>query len=127
MENLTQSTPCITVLDQEVPLPFYWQVVDLWTAGYSSDSIFARLVATNDVQKPEQSREVIEQIVYNQELIQRSTSQDLVQSDTLVQNARRKSRIQEVVELDDLGLAQLIARRKEKKKLGLRQLLAKIE
>ncbi|KAK6372084.1 hypothetical protein LTR64_003997 [Lithohypha guttulata] len=114
----------ILVGDAEVPLSLYWQAVDLWEAGHSSERIVVHIVATRNVSNLAMFRETIQHIVYNQELIKRSTIPAIITNTN--PGMRRNSRIENVDELDNLDVADKVAQRREKEKLGLKQLIARL-
>lgn len=111
---------------EEVPLALYFQVVDLWTAGYSDIKIIDAIINSKASTQISLSPDTIANIIYNQELMQQGTNLLTVNGHARSQNSRRLSRIASVDELDDLSVAQMVAQKKEKEKLGFRQLLAKL-
>jgi len=121
--------PSITVCGEEVPLPLYWRTVDLWSAGHTSDSIVVHIVASGSIPNVELLRDIVRNIVWNQELIRQGSlltpTNDVAhtksQSDT-----RRNSRISDVDEVDDLQVAQMVAEKKQKERASLRNLLSKL-
>lgn len=123
---LIVSMATIPVGCEEVPLALYFQVVDLWTAGYSDIRIINAIINSKESMQLSLSPDTIANIIYNQELMQQGTNMLTVNGHTGSQNSRRLSRIASVDELDDLSVAQMVAQKKEKEKLGLRQLLAKL-
>lgn len=117
--------PSITVCDTDVPLPLYWQAVDLWSAGHPADSIVVHIVATRPVKDLNSFHDIVRNIVYNQELVKQTTT--VPPALTLPsRDSRRNSCIINVGELDDLSVASMVARKKEKERLGLKQLLSKL-
>lgn len=124
MPLTVDSQVTIGVCGTEVPLSIYWQAVDLWTAGHSPESIVVRIVATRTVADIQEFRETVANIVYNQELIKLSNRSSRLA--TTQRDMRRNSRIHFVGELDNLDVAQMVAERKEKERLGLKQFLAKL-
>lgn len=116
----------ISVGDEEVPLGLYFQVVDLWTAGYSTTNIINTLMNLKGSMQLSLSAETITNIIYNQEVMQAGTKKPSSNLSVTATNNRRLSRIASVSELDDLSVAQMVAHKKEKERLGLRQMLAKL-
>lgn len=122
--STADSQATIGVCGSDVPLSIYWQAVDLWSAGHSVESIIVHIVATRTVPDIDEFRAIVSNIVYNQELIQSSgRTSRLVPTQ---RDMRRNSRINFVGELDNLDVAQMVAQRKEKERLGLKQFLAKL-
>lgn len=121
--------PSITVCGEEVPLPLYWRTVDLWSAGHTSDSIVVHVVASSTIPNVELLRDIVRNIVWNQELIHQGSfltpindvAQTKGRSDT-----RRNSRISDVDEVDDSQVAQMVAEKKQKERASLRNLLSKL-
>lgn len=122
--SLADFQATVSVFGTEVPLSLYWQAVDLWSAGHSTESIVVHVVATRTVGDIQEFRKTVSNIVYNQELIKGSTRASNIQKET--RDMRRNSRIHFVGELDNLDVAQMVAQRKEKERLGLKQFLAKL-
>lgn len=123
--------PTISVCGTEVPLPLYFQVIDLYNAGHNTDSILVHIVATTQISSIDVLRETVQNIILNLQLI-KNPSQKLTvpkgsEADEIA--SRRNSRIEFVGELDDLNSARLLAEdklRKEKERRTLRQFLAKL-
>lgn len=122
-------SPSIGVCGEEVPLSLYWHAVDLWAAGHTPDSIVVHIVATNNISNVEWLRNIVQNIVYNQELIHQESlltpTNNMTRSHSRPE-ARRHSRILNVGELDDLHVAHMVAEKKEKERAGLRHLLSKL-
>lgn len=116
----------ISVGCEEVPLALYFQVVDLWTAGYSTINIVNTLINLKSTTQSSLSAHTITDIIYNQQVMQSGTDSTRTNLTVPHNSSRRLSRIASVSELDDLSVAQMVAQKKEKEKLGLRQMLAKL-
>lgn len=116
----------IPVGGEEVPLELYFQVVDLWTAGFSNTNMIDTLFHPKNPIQPPLSTDTIMNIIYNPKIMQSGIK---VPSTTLhvpSHSSRRLSRIASVSELDDLSVAEMVAQKKEKERIGLRQMLAKL-
>lgn len=116
----------ISVGCEEVPLTLYFHVVDLWVAGYSTINIINTLVDFQSETQSPLSADTIANIIHNQEIIQAENESRTTHLTVLPCSSRRLSRIANVSELDDLSVAHMVAQKKEKEKLGLRQMLAKL-
>lgn len=130
-------TPTISVSGTEVPLPLYFQAIDLYTAGHNTDSILVHIVATTPISNIDVLRETVQNIILNLQLISNSSQTLTVTggsgsgsgSGSEENVSRRNSRIEFVGELDDLETARLLAgekSRREKERRTLRGLLGRL-
>lgn len=116
----------IPVGGEEVPIELYFQVVDLWTAGCSNTNIIDTLFHTKNPIQPPLSTDTIINIIYNQKIMQSGIKAPSTTLHVPSHSSRRLSRIASVSELDDLSVAEMVAQKKEKERIGLRQMLAKL-
>ena len=119
--------PSIAVGGEDVSLTLYWRTVDLWLAGHTNDSIVDHIVATSTSFSVDALRDIVRNIIWNQELIHQEpflTPSSSVVSANAGADTRRNSRILDVEELDDLDVAQKVADKKQR--ASLRDLLHKL-
>lgn len=130
LSTSTATTPSITVGVDEVPLTIYFKALELYTSGHNADSIFRQLGRIEYAYEINDLKGMVHTIIYNQQLINQTSqsSGSLAPSQAIsAQDDRRKSCIIDVVELDDLEVAQMVAKKKEKQQAGLKHLLAMLK
>jgi len=133
--TLTHETlPSIHICNTEVRIPLYRCPVDLHTAYHTPDSIYTHTVASSisPVLNIDSLCDISRNIVYNQELIQRSSlltptlapTNDTMQAEGALDMRQLEDR--QLRELDDLHVAQMVVEKKERERAGSRCLFSKL-
>lgn len=127
---ITSTTPSITVGIDEVPLTVYFKALELYSSGQNAGSILQQLSRVEYIYEINDPHGMVHSIIYNQQLISQTSqpSNSLAPSPAIsARDERRNSRIIDVVELDDLDVAQMVAKKKAKQQAGLKHLLAMLK
>ena len=124
------TTPSITVGIDEVPLTVYFKALELYSSGQNADSILQRLSRVEYIYEIKDLHGIVHSIIFNQQLISQTSqpSNSLAPSPAIsARDECRNSCIIDVAELDDLDVAQMVAKKKAKQQAGLKHFSAMLK
>ena len=121
------SLPTIAVGSEEVSLDLYFEAIDLWSAGLSPCSIVAQLGSYQETKHTNLTHDTVVNIIFNQEVMRQNASVSTNRHPVDQEKHNWSARISTVSELADLDVANMVARKREKEKLGLKQFISRLK
>lgn len=103
--SIQKTTPTIAVGDAEVPVALYFEVIDLYEQEQHADNIVFKIISTQSIADVLSFRQIVSQIIYNQEVMQEGSPHTALNSVKRVSFGRdtiKKRRLSRIRKLNEL-------------------------